>query len=62
MSFRYLGLHADSLIVKENNVSTPYQECLAEDNRHLCTIIEVSVTDGRNKDKLSKYKFLKKHI
>ena len=57
--FKYSGLYADTLLIKDNNVSTPYHEWLDEDNKHFCTIVEVSITSGRNKDKLSKYKFLK---
>ena len=60
--FKYSGLHADSLTVKDNKVSTPYyedDEWLDKDNMHFCTLVDVSILDGKNKDKLSKYKFLK---
>ncbi|MBN5368583.1 hypothetical protein JY531_13655 [Serratia marcescens] len=56
--FAYAGLYADKLTITDNY--TPHSnEWLEEDNKEFSTIIKVSFTNGKNPEKLSRYKFLK---
>jgi hypothetical protein len=58
--YKYSGVHADTITIKNNNVSSPYDEWLDETNKQFCTLIDISITEGKNKDKLSKYKSIKR--
>ncbi|MBC1742155.1 hypothetical protein HCA06_03595 [Listeria welshimeri] len=55
--FRYSGLHADKLTIKDNFLYS--NEWLNEGNKQFATIINMAFTNGRNADKLSRYKFMK---
>jgi len=57
--YKYSGLYADNLTITDNHISTPFQEWLYENNKDFITLISISISKGRNKDKLSKYKYLK---
>ncbi|CAI0914998.1 hypothetical protein [Serratia entomophila] len=56
--FAYTGLYADKLIITDNYISHS-NEWLEEDDKEFSTIIKVSFTNGKNPEKLSRYKFLK---
>ena len=60
--FKYSGLYADQIKIFSNQICSPYEDLISAENKHLCTIIKISITEGKNKDKLSKYKFIKKLI
>lgn len=55
--FRYRGLYADNLTIKNNRLDE--NSWLMEDYVKYKTIIEVSFTEGRKKDKISKSKYMK---
>lgn len=56
--FSYCGLYADRLTITDNYIPLS-DEWLDEENKEFCTLIKVSFINGKNSDKLSKYKFLK---
>lgn len=58
---KYSGLYADSLIVGPNFVvcSGDWRE---PNQKQFITIVEVSITSGKNSDKLSKCKYLKNSL
>lgn len=56
--FSYTGLYADKLTITDNYIRLA-NEWLDEKNKEFNTLVKVSITNGKNSDKLSKYKFLK---
>ncbi|MBC1481827.1 hypothetical protein HCJ52_01175 [Listeria sp. FSL L7-1485] len=59
--FLYKGLYADKLTITDNYVASS-QEWLYAENKQFNTLVEVAFTNGRNADKLSRYKFMKNVI
>lgn len=56
--FVYSGLHADKISITDNYISSS-QEWLDERHSEYATLISASFVNGRNSDKLSRYKFVK---
>lgn len=56
--FSYSGLYADKLTITDNYILAS-DEWLDEENKHFNTLVKVSFINGKNADKLSRYKFLK---
>lgn len=56
--FSYSGLYADKLTITDNYI--PFSdEWLDEENKGFKSLIKASFINGRNADKISRYKFLK---
>ncbi|HHT5754028.1 TPA: hypothetical protein ACSZAG_11225 [Listeria monocytogenes] len=55
--FRYRGMHADELKITDNYLHS--NEWLNEEHKQYETIIKMAFIEGRNADKLSRYKFMK---
>lgn len=56
--FSYSGLYADKLMITDNYIPIS-DEWLDEENKKFKTLIKVSFINGKNADKLSRYKSMK---
>ncbi|MBC3211311.1 hypothetical protein [Serratia fonticola] len=56
--FNYSGLYADKLTITDNYIASS-KEWLHEENKEFTSLINVSIFNGKNTEKLSRYKFIK---
>jgi hypothetical protein len=56
--FDYYGLYADRLTIMDNYIPT-FQDWHNEENKQFPTIIDIYFTEGKNKDKLKKCKYIR---
>lgn len=56
--FNHSGLYADKLTITDNYIVSS-REWLHEGNKEFTSLINVSIFNGRNTEKLSQYKFIK---
>ncbi|BED96169.1 hypothetical protein Ef18B233LT_19110 [Escherichia fergusonii] len=56
--YSYSGIYADKLMITDNYIPI-IDEWLDEENKKFKTLIKVSIVNGKNADKLSRYKTMK---